>query len=62
VTAQGHPRATFNRAIEHGNLLVAATILREIGRPSLTELLALTALIAEGLSESPLVQQWLTAH
>jgi hypothetical protein len=46
LTAQGHPRATFHRAIERGNLLVAETVLREIGRPTLTELLALTGLIA----------------
>ncbi len=47
MTAQGHPRAIFNRAIERGNLLVAETTLRELGRPSLVELLELTALIAQ---------------
>jgi hypothetical protein len=46
LTAQGHPRATFQRAIERGNLLVAETTLRELGRPTLGELLELTALIA----------------
>jgi len=46
VTAKGHPRATFQRAIEHGNLAVAETVLRELGRPSLGELLELTILIA----------------
>jgi hypothetical protein len=46
LTAQGHPRATFNRAIERGNLLVAETVLREIGRVTLVETLHLTALIA----------------
>lgn len=46
MTAQGHPRATFNRAIERGNLLVAETVLRELGRPTLGELLELTILIA----------------
>jgi hypothetical protein len=46
LTAQGHPRATYQRAIERGNLLVAETILREIGRASLVETLQLTALIA----------------
>ena len=46
MTAQGHPRATFQRAIERGNLLVAETTLREIGRVSLVEALQLTALIA----------------
>jgi hypothetical protein len=43
---QGHPRAIFQRAIERGNLLVAETTLREIGRVTLTEALQLTALIA----------------
>jgi hypothetical protein len=47
LTAQGHPRATFNRAIERGNLLVAETVLRELGRPTLGELLELTILIAQ---------------
>jgi hypothetical protein len=46
LTAQGHPRATYQRAIERGNLLVAETVLREIGRVSLVEMLQLTALIA----------------
>jgi hypothetical protein len=47
ITAQGHPRAIFSRAIEHGNLMVAETTAREIGRVSLVESLALTALIAQ---------------
>ncbi len=47
MTAQGHPRAIYQRAIEHGNLLVAETTLRELGRPTLVELLELTALIAQ---------------
>jgi hypothetical protein len=47
VTAQGHPRAIFRRAIERRNLLVAETTLRELGRPTLEELLELTILIAE---------------
>src|SRR6516225_2822050 len=47
LTAQGHPRAIFERAIERGNLLVAETTLRaEIPRPTLSDLLELTALIA----------------
>jgi len=47
-TAQGHPRAIFQRAIERGNLLVAETTLRgEIPRPTLLDLLELTALIAQ---------------
>jgi hypothetical protein len=47
LTAQGHPRAVFNRAIERGSLAIAETTLRELGRPSLSELLELTLLIAE---------------
>jgi hypothetical protein len=46
VTAQGHPRAIYHRAIERGNLLIAETTLRELGRPTLGELLELTILIA----------------
>jgi hypothetical protein len=46
MTAQGHPRAIFQRAIDRGNLLVAENTLREIGRVTLTEALQLTALIA----------------
>jgi hypothetical protein len=47
VTAQAHPRAIFNRAIERGSLAIAETTLRELGRPSLCELLELTILIAQ---------------
>ena len=46
MTAQGHPRAVFRRAIERGNLLVAEATAREIGRLGLAEALDLTALIA----------------
>jgi hypothetical protein len=46
VTAEGHPRAIFNRAIERGNLAVAEVTVREIGRISLAEALELTALVA----------------
>jgi hypothetical protein len=46
LTAQGHPRAIFRRAIERGNLLIAETTAREIGRVSLVEALELAALIA----------------
>ena len=45
TTAQGHPRAIFQRAIDRGNLLVAENTLREIGRVTLAEALQLTALI-----------------
>jgi len=48
VTVKGHPRAIFERAIERGNLGVAETVLRaEIPRPTLVDLLELTALIAQ---------------
>ena len=48
MTAKGHPRAIFERAIERGNLAVAETVLRsEIPRPTLVDLLELTALIAQ---------------
>ncbi|HZR01913.1 MAG TPA: hypothetical protein VFA81_01920 [Burkholderiales bacterium] len=47
MTAQGHPRAIFQRAIERGNLTVAeATLRTEIPRPTLIDLLDLTGLIA----------------
>jgi hypothetical protein len=40
LTAAGHPRSTFTRAIEYGILLVAEATLRvEIPQPTLTELL-----------------------
>ena len=47
MTAQGPPRAIFNRAIERRSLAIAETTLRELGRPTLCELLELTLLIAE---------------
>jgi hypothetical protein len=42
LTAQGHSRVVFNRAIERGSLAIAETTLRELGRPTLSELLELT--------------------
>jgi hypothetical protein len=48
LTAQGHPRAIFNRAIERGNLLVAEATTRELGgRISLEEALRLVFLYAD---------------
>jgi hypothetical protein len=47
LTAQGHPRTIFQRAIEHGNLLLAEATAREMGRLSLVEALDLTVLIAQ---------------
>ena len=47
MTAQGHPRAIFSRAIEHGNLVVAEASAREIGSLTLEEALRLLFLFAE---------------
>jgi hypothetical protein len=47
VTAQGHPRAIFSRAIERGNLVIAEATAREIGRLTLEEALRLLFLYAE---------------
>jgi hypothetical protein len=47
MTVQGSPHTIFKRAIGRGNLMVAEMTLRtEITRPSLVDLLELTALIA----------------
>ena len=69
LTAQGSSRAIFHRAIERGNLAVAETTLRaEIPRPTLVDLLELTALIAlKEPQRHPRVsarwlQRWLEAH
>jgi hypothetical protein len=37
MTAQGHPRAIFKRAVERGNLVIAEATAREIGRLTLEE-------------------------
>lgn len=47
MTAQGHPRAMFSRAIGHGNLLAAESSAREIGHLTLEEALRLLFLYAE---------------
>jgi hypothetical protein len=47
VTAQGHPRAIFSRAIERGNLVAAEASAREIGSLTLEEALRLLFLYAE---------------
>jgi hypothetical protein len=47
LTAQGHPRAIFTRAIERGNVVVAEMAAREVGHLTLSEALALTALVAQ---------------
>jgi hypothetical protein len=47
VTAQGHPRAIFKRAVERGNIVGAETTARELGRLTLEEALTLVILYAE---------------
>jgi hypothetical protein len=47
LTAQGHPRAIFKRAIERGNVLIAEMAAREIGNLTLEEALQLVCLYAE---------------
>jgi hypothetical protein len=47
VTAQGHPRAIFTRAIEHGNLVAAEASAREVGHLTSEEALRLLFLYAE---------------
>jgi hypothetical protein len=47
LTAEGHPRAVFRRAIERKNLLVAQTVAREMGVVGLDEALELVVLTAE---------------
>jgi hypothetical protein len=46
LTSQGHPHSLFRRALERGNLLMAETAARELGRLTLADALELTALIA----------------
>ena len=46
MTAQGHPRAIFKRAIENGNLVVAEATAPELGRLTLDEALQLVLLYA----------------
>jgi hypothetical protein len=46
ITAQGHPRTAFRRAIERGNLVVAEIEARDVGQLDLGEALELTALVA----------------
>ena len=61
VTAQGHPRRIFQTVIERGNLLLAEATAREVGRLSLDEALALTALVArhEPARRSRFAVRWL---
>jgi hypothetical protein len=47
MTAQGHPRAIFNRAIEQGNLTLAEQVAREVPNLTLEEALRLLFLYPE---------------
>jgi hypothetical protein len=47
MTAQGHPRSIFQRAVERGNLVTAEATARELGRLTLEEALRLLFLHAE---------------
>jgi hypothetical protein len=47
MTAQGHPRAIFQRAVERGNLVVAEATARELGQLTLEEAVRLLFLYAE---------------
>jgi hypothetical protein len=47
MTAQGHPRAIFKRAVERGKLVIAEATARELGRLTLEEALGLLFLYAE---------------
>ena len=47
MTAQGHPRTIFRRAIERRNLLTAEATAREMGAVTLGEALDLVCLVAE---------------
>src|SRR5689334_11320097 len=47
VTAQGHPRTIFKRAVERGNHVLAEATAREMGNVSLDEALLLVFLYAE---------------
>ena len=47
MTAQGHPRAIFSRAIERGNLTLAEQVAREVPNLTLEEALRLLFLYAE---------------
>ena len=47
MTAQGHPRAIFSRAIERGNLVIAEATAREITNLTLEEAQRLLFLYAE---------------
>jgi hypothetical protein len=47
LTAQPNPRVIFLRAIEHGNLILAEGMARELGQITLAEALDLTVLVLQ---------------
>jgi hypothetical protein len=47
MTAQGHPRTIFRRAIEHANVAVAEAAIRQMGEITLIESVALRALVVQ---------------
>jgi len=48
LTAQGHPRAIFKRAIESGTVLIAEMAAREVGSLNLAEALELVCPVRGG--------------
>jgi hypothetical protein len=48
LTAQGHPRAIYKRAIERGSVVIAEMAACEVGNLTLAEALELVCLYAEG--------------
>jgi hypothetical protein len=64
MTAQGHPRAIFARAIERGNLVAAEASAREIGNLTLEEALRLLFLYAEKepIKYERAALRWLTRY
>lgn len=62
MTAQGHARTRFRRAIERRNLLGAETAAREMGQVNLTEALDLVCLVANVAPDrlDGFARRWLT--
>ena len=56
MTAQGHPRVIFNRAIERRNVVLAEATAREVGGLTLEEALKLVLLYADPRTSAVAVQ------